>query len=136
MEQFLLPPHHLLMRVNLGTGKSGQIWGRQIWETNLGTDGTYPNLVRSLQHIALQTLLSFTDSLPRPGFQTAIINPGTANMNRLIWLVCGIALLVNPRTLPILVRRAGHLFCMCQTKRTVDRCGGVTTFAGALRPWL
>jgi hypothetical protein len=25
---------------------------------------------------------------------------------------------------------------MCQTKRTVDRCGGGTTFAGALRPRL
>jgi hypothetical protein len=52
-------------------------------------------------------LLSFTDSLPRPGFQIAIINPGTPNMNRLIWLVCGIALLINPHTL-LAQRRGGR----------------------------
>jgi hypothetical protein len=33
-------------------------------------------------------------------------------------------------------RRRWRVERMCQTKRTVDRCGGVTTFAGALRPRL
>src|SRR4030081_2651064 len=52
-------------------------------------------------------LLSFTDSLPRSRFPEVYHQYGTPNMNRLIWLVCGIALLMNPHTL-VAQRRGGR----------------------------
>jgi hypothetical protein len=52
-------------------------------------------------------LHSFADSLPRTGFRKAILNYGTPNMNRLLWLVSGIVLLMNPCALQA-QRRGGH----------------------------
>src|SRR5947207_306534 len=52
-------------------------------------------------------LHSFTDPLPRRCFHRAIINHGTHNMNRLLWLVCGIVLMMNPYAL-LSQHRGGH----------------------------
>jgi hypothetical protein len=52
-------------------------------------------------------LHSFTDPLPRQCFHRAIINHGTHNMNRLLWLVCGIVLMMNPYAL-LAQHRGGH----------------------------
>ncbi len=54
-----------------------------------------------------KALHSFTDSLASDRFPEGYLNYGTPNMNRLLWLVCGIVLLMNPYAL-LAQRRGGH----------------------------
>jgi hypothetical protein len=54
-----------------------------------------------------QVLLSFAGLRSSDRFSETYLNYGTPNMNRLLWLVCGIVLLMNPYAL-LAQRRGGH----------------------------
>src|ERR1700686_4877819 len=68
-----------------------------------------PCLYSSLRwkHIGRQSIAFFYGLPTSIRFSEGYVNYGTPNMNRLLWLVCGIALLMTPYALRA-QRRGGH----------------------------
>jgi hypothetical protein len=66
-----------------------------------------PILGSAVQHTGLQTFTFCYGLFTRTDFQRSIINYGTSKMNRLIFLACGISLLMGPHS-SLAQHRGGH----------------------------